>query len=249
MYLFLNVVFLIKLKGYIPHKISIFTAFMEIDFLDRNNFSIDWATVLFIITFATIVITRLTFPNRFDDFIKLGFSNKYLSTYRDSNNMKSSFTISMFFVQMVSLSLFVHYIISLIGYSDLHSFPFYIRILSILIFFVLVKYFVEKIIAVWFNAEDFAEQYNLVKVSYRSFLGLILFPVIAILFYNQFNVPYFLWIVVGLFLIFNGILFIMLLKNYQKLFSKFLFYFILYLCTFEIAPYVILYHWFVISKT
>ncbi len=113
----------------------------------------------------------------------------------------------------------------------------------------MVKYFVEKIIAVCFNAEDFAEQYNLVKVSYRSFLGLILFPVIAILFYNQFNVPYFLWIVVGLFLIFNGILFIMLLKNYQKLFSKFLFYFILYLCTFEIAPYVILYHWFVISKT
>lgn len=222
---------------------------MELYFLDRNNFSIDWATVLFVITFATIVVTRITFPNRFDDFIKLAFSNKYLSTYRDSNNMKSSFTIALFFVQMVSLSLFIHYIISLTGFSHLSSFPTYARILSILMFFVLVKYFIEKIIAVCFNAEDFAEQYNLVKVSYRSYLGLILFPVISILFYNQYQVPYFLWIVVGLFLIFNAILFILLLKNYQKLFSKFLFYFILYLCTFEIAPYVILYHWFVISRT
>ena len=131
----------------------------------------------------------------------------------------------------------------------LHSFSTYLRILSILMFFVLVKYFLEKIIAVCFNMEDFSEQYNLLKVSYRSFLGLILFPIVAILFYNNFNYPYFIWAVVGLFLLFNVILFILLLKNYQKIFSKFLFYFILYLCTFEIAPYVILYHWFVISKS
>ena len=242
-------VFLIKLKGFIPYKISIFTAFMEIEYLNRNNFSIDWATVLFILTLATIVINRITFPNRFEDFIKLAFSNKYLSTYRDSNNMKSSFTISMFFVQMISLSLFIHYIISATGITALNDFVSYARILSILMFFVLVKYFVEKIIAVCFNIEEFTDQYNLVKVSYRSFLGLVLLPIVAILFYNRFSFDYFIWIVMGIFILFNIILFVLLLKNYQKLFSNFLFYFILYLCTFEIAPYVILYHWFVVSKT
>jgi len=222
---------------------------MEIEYLNRNNFSIDWATVLFILTLATIVINRITFPNRFEDFIKLAFSNKYLSTYRDSNNMKSSFTISMFFVQMISLSLFIHYIISATGITALNDFVSYARILSILMFFVLVKYFVEKIIAVCFNIEEFTDQYNLVKVSYRSFLGLVLLPIVAILFYNRFSFDYFIWIVMGIFILFNIILFVLLLKNYQKLFSNFLFYFILYLCTFEIAPYVILYHWFVVSKT
>lgn len=222
---------------------------MEIDFLNRYNYSFDWATVLFVLTFATIVVTRLTFARRFEDFIKLAVSNKYLSTYRDTNNLKSGFTISMFFVQMVSLSLFVHYIISLTGFTALHSFSTYLRILSILMFFVLVKYFLEKIIAVCFNMEDFAEQYNLLKVSYRSFLGLLLFPIVAILFYNTFQYPYFIWAVVGLFVLFNIVLYGLLLKNYQKVFSKFLFYFILYLCTFEIAPYVILYHWFVVSKS
>ncbi|MBS7320492.1 MAG: DUF4271 domain-containing protein [Myroides sp.] len=222
---------------------------MEIDFLNRYNYSFDWATVLFVLTFATIVVTRLTFARRFEDFIKLAVSNKYLSTYRDTNNLKSGFTISMFFVQMVSLSLFVHYFISLTGFTALHSFSTYLRILSILMFFVLVKYFLEKIIAVCFNMEDFAEQYNLLKVSYRSFLGLLLFPIVAILFYNTFQYPYFIWAVVGLFVLFNIVLYGLLLKNYQKVFSKFLFYFILYLCTFEIAPYVILYHWFVVSKS
>ena len=195
------------------------------------------------------MVTRLTFARRFEDFIKLAVSNKYLSTYRDTNNLKSGFTISMFFVQMVSLSLFVHYFISLTGFTALHSFSTYLRILSILMFFVLVKYFLEKIIAVCFNMEDFAEQYNLLKVSYRSFLGLLLFPIVAILFYNTFQYPYFIWAVVGLFVLFNIVLYGLLLKNYQKVFSKFLFYFILYLCTFEIAPYVILYHWFVVSKS
>lgn len=222
---------------------------MEIDFLNRNYLSVDWATIMFVITFATIVVTRITFPNQFAEFIRLGFSNKYLKIYRDTNNMKSGFTVSMFFVQMISLSLFIHYIISLAGHEELDSFRSYIRILAILIFFVLVKYFVEKIIAVCFNAEEFAEQYNLVKVSYRSYLGLVLFPVVAVLFYNHFQSDYFLWVVLGLFLLTNSILFVLLLKNYQKLFTKFLFYFILYLCTFEIAPYIILYHWFVVSKS
>ncbi|MBA5792938.1 DUF4271 domain-containing protein [Flavobacterium sp. xlx-214] len=222
---------------------------MEIDFLNRNDFSVDWATLLFVVTFAAIVITRNAFPNRFEDFTKLAFSNKYLSTYRDTNNMKSTFNISMFFVQMVSISLFIHYIISLANFSELNSFRSYVRILSVLLFFVLVKYFIEKIIALCFDMEDFAEQYNLVKVTYRSYLGLLLFPIICILFYNNIQFDYFLWIVLGLFLLSNAILFFLLLKNYQKLFTKFIFYFILYLCTFEIAPYFILYHWFVVSKT
>lgn len=222
---------------------------MEIDFLNRNDFSVDWATLLFVVTFAAIVITRNAFPNRFEDFTKLAFSNKYLSTYRDTNNMKSTFNISMFFVQMVSISLFLHYIISLANFSELNSFRSYVRILSVLLFFVLVKYFIEKIIALCFDMEDFAEQYNLVKVTYRSYLGLLLFPIICILFYNNIQFDYFLWIVLGLFLLSNAILFFLLLKNYQKLFTKFIFYFILYLCTFEIAPYFILYHWFVVSKT
>lgn len=222
---------------------------MEIDFLHRNLSSLDWVTVLLVITFTAIVITKTTFPNQFNEFLKLGISNKYLSIYRDTNNMKSGFTITMFFVQMISFSLFIHYILSIASITQASSFRSYSRVLAVLMFFVLVKYFVEKIIAVCFNAEEFAEQYNLVKVSYRSFLGLALFPIISILYYNNFQSDYFIWVVLGLFLLTNIILFILLLKNYQKLFTQFLFYFILYLCTFEIAPYIILYHWFVVSKT
>jgi len=220
---------------------------MEMEFLYRDPLSVDWATILFVLTLTVIVVTRNAFPVRFSEFIRLGISNKYLSVYRDANNIKSGFTISMFVVQMISLSFFVHYLLSLFGHSPLDSFIAFTRVFSVLVFFILIKYFIEKIIAVCFGIEEFVEQYNLVKVTYRSFLGLILFPLAALLFYNHFLPNYLLWGTLVMFVLTNIALFILLLKNHQNSLRQFILYFILYLCTFEIAPYIILYHWFVIS--
>ncbi|HLW62598.1 MAG TPA: DUF4271 domain-containing protein [Flavobacterium sp.] len=217
------------------------------EFLYRDPLSVDWATMLFVLTLTVIVVTRNAFPVRFSEFIRLGISNKYLSVYRDANNIKSGFTISMFVVQMISLSFFVHYLLSLFGHSPLDSFIAFTRVFSVLVFFILIKYFIEKIIAVCFGIEEFVEQYNLVKVTYRSFLGLILFPLAALLFYNHFLPNYLLWGTLVMFVLTNIALFILLLKNHQNSLRQFILYFILYLCTFEIAPYIILYHWFVIS--
>src|SRR5690554_7202722 len=116
---------------------------MEVEFLHRDPLSVDWATILFVLTLAVIVVTRNTFPVRFAEFIRLGVSNKYLSVYRDANNMKSGFTISMFIVQMVSLSFFVHYLISLLVHSQLDIFFSFILVFCFFVFFVLIIYFIE----------------------------------------------------------------------------------------------------------
>ncbi|WP_256463650.1 DUF4271 domain-containing protein [Flavobacterium sp. HJ-32-4] len=42
----------------------------------------------------------------------------------------------------------------------------------------------------------------------------------------------------------NGITYLSSLKTYQNLIVSHLFYFILYLCALEIAPYYFLYYWF-----
>lgn len=220
---------------------------MELEILHREPLSVDWATLLFVATLGIIVITRNAFPVRFSEFLKLFFSNKYLSTYRDANNIKSGFTISLFVVQLVSLSILIHYGLAVLGFSDLDDVVSYVRASSVLLFFILIKYFIEQIIAVCFGIEEFAGQYNLVKLTYRSFIGLIMFPVVVMLFYSQLLSTYLLWGVFIAFILSNVVLFILLIKNHQKLISRFILYFILYLCTFEIAPYIILYHWFAIS--
>lgn len=204
----------------------------------------DWATILFVLSFVVIATTKSAFENRFADFAKLIYSDKYISIYKDSSNLKSAFTISLFFVQLISLAFFIHLSLSFFGYSSKTDWILYIRIITFLIFFILSKYLIEKIIATAFNIEEFTEQFNLQKVTFRTYIGLLLLPINIILFYYD-NISrnilmFFLCIV----LIVNVLTYLVSIKNYQNVIISKLFYFILYLCALEIAPYYFMYYWF-----
>ena len=204
----------------------------------------DWATVLFVLSFVVIATTKSAFENRFADFAKLIYSDKYITIYKDSSTLKSSFIISLFFVHIISLAFFIHLSLSFFGYASKLDWILYIQIITFLIFFILSKYLIEKIIATAFNIEEFTEQFNLQKVSFRTYIGLLLLPINIILFYYadiSRNILIFLLCIV---LIANVMTYLVSIKNYQSaIFSK-LFYFILYLCAVEIAPYYFMYYWF-----
>ena len=61
----------------------------------------------------------------------------------------------------------------------------YIQVFTFLAVFILSKYLIEKIISTTFQIEEFTEQFNLFKVSYRTYFGFILLPVNMILYYNS----------------------------------------------------------------
>ena len=204
----------------------------------------DWATVLFVLSFAIIAVTKSVFENRFADFANLIYSNKYIKVYKDSSNLKSTFTVSLFLVQVISLAFFVQITLSYFGYASKTDWLLYIQILTLLVFFILSKYLIEKIIATSFNIEEFMEQFNLQKVTYRTYIGLFILPFNIILFYyDSFskNIPL---LIIAIILIINALTYFISIKNYQNLIFSKLFYFILYLCALEIAPYYFMYYWF-----
>ena len=210
----------------------------------RITDSKDWATVLFVLSFAIIAVTKSVFENRFGDFANLIFSNKYNKVYRDSSHLKSGFTISLFFVQVISLAFFIQISLSYFGHASKTDWILYIQIFTFLTFFVLSKYLIEKIIATSFNIEEFMEQFNLQKVTYRTYIGLIILPLNIILFYyDSFsrNIPL---LIIAIILIMNILTYLISIKNYQNIIFGKLFYFILYLCALEIAPYYFMYYWF-----
>lgn len=220
---------------------------VEVNFHERILENKDWATILFVFSFALIALTKTAFENRFNDFLKLMISDKYLKIYKDSFYLMSWFTVILFFVQLLSLSFFIQLLLSYFGYTSKTDWLFYIRITTVTGVFILSKYLIEKIIAVIFNIEEFAENFNLKKVSYRTFIGVLLLPINFVLFYNN-NVS-----INAIYTILTVILFINIgtylnsLKIYQSLIFGKLFYFILYLCTLEIAPYYFMYYWFTTS--
>jgi hypothetical protein len=204
----------------------------------------DWATILFVISFAVIAMTKSAFENRFSDFAKLIYSDKYTNIYKDSSNLKSGFTISLFFVQIISLAFFIQLSLSFFGYASKTDWILYIQIITFLVFFILSKFLIEKIIATAFGIEEFVEQFNLQKVTFRTYIGLVILPINIILFYYDSisrNILIFFIVIV---LIINVFTYLVSIKNYQKIIFSQLFYFILYLCALEIAPYYFMYYCF-----
>lgn len=214
----------------------------KIELIPRVVENKDWITILFLLSVTIVVITKTAFENRFNDFVNLLFNNKYIKVYKDSSNLMTWFTILLFVVQLLSLSLFVQLVLTYFGYTTKTNWVTYIQIFTFLSFFILSKFLIEKIIATSFDIENFIEQFNLFKVSYRSYIGLMLLPINMVLYYTDFLNKQMIIIIFSILLIINIMTYLASLRNYQNsLFSK-MFYFILYICALEIAPYYFMYY-------
>lgn len=217
---------------------------LAIELHERITESKDWATLLFILCLGIVTVNKSISWVRFSEFIRLAYSSKYNKIYRDSGNLLDGFTVSMFVLQLISFSFFILLVIR--QFSDLktNTLILYIQIFTLLSVFVLSKYLIEKIIATAFKIEEFNEHFNLLKVNYRTYLSLVLLPINIILFYNSIDSSAILWVLISILFAVNMITYIVALKLYQNLLIRKIFYFILYLCTLEIAPYYFIYNWF-----
>ena len=203
----------------------------------------DWATVLFVLAISIIALNKTVFSVRFNEFIKLGYSDKYNKVYKDTNNLLSWFTFSMFVIQLISFSFFILLMLSYFNYTKIDNYITYIQIVTFLFVFILSKFLIEKIIGTTINSESIVDQFNLIKVNYRAFLGFVLLPINIILYYNSWPIKAVFYIILTIFLLYNVFTYYFLVKTYQKTILGNLFYFILYLCTLEILPYYFMYYW------
>ena len=204
----------------------------------------DWATILFVVALMLVAITKSVFENRFSDYMNLIFSDKYIKVYRDSSHLRSGFTVALFIVQLISFAFFIQLMLAYFGFASKTDWILFIQIFTFLTVYILGKFLVEKIIATSFNIEEFTEQFNLQKVSYRTYIGLLLLPIDIILFYNDTLPKNLIFSFIAMLLIVNMLTYLISLKNYQNLLFGKIFYFILYLCALEIAPYYFMYYWF-----
>ena len=202
----------------------------------------DWATCVFVFSFVLIAVTKTAFEGRFSDFLRILVSDKYIKVYKDTSHLMSGFTILLFLVQIISFSFFIQLLLHYFGYVSKNDWIVFLRIFTFFTVFVLSKFLIEKIVAAVFNIEEFTEQFNLQKVSYRTFIGMILLPVNIYLFYNNSLSNVFIYSVIGVILAINLYSYLVSLKIYQNLLIGKLFYFILYLCALEIVPYYFIYY-------
>jgi len=210
--------------------------------IERYITSNDLLTIIILLVLLLLSLAKTLFQNRFEDFISLAASGKYLMIKSKEYKLLFGFNVLMLTVHILSVSLFVFLTFRLLTTQTLEgSGNLLLRIITAYSFIVLLKITVEKIIANVFDIDDTIDSYIFQKQTYLNFISLIVFGLSLFLVYSDIpSLPLFYLIIALIFTALSYTLYAIVKKN-LRLISRYWFYFILYLCALEIAPYVVLY--------
>ncbi len=212
------------------------------DFSERLIESSDWATYLLVACFILYALSKYFYPKRFHEFSLLPVNNQYFFAHGKNDELNHPFNMMLFVGQIISVSIFVYLLFDVFNPKEVQSNEWlFVQICTGYTAFVLIKFSLEKIIGSIFSLDHLINDYLYQKLSYRNFFGILFF--IGNLFFLYAFHPSAITLVTfaSAIVLLNAIA---LLYSYKKkgnlIFDNF-FYFILYLCALEIAPYIILY--------
>ncbi len=201
----------------------------------------DWITLLFILCFILLALAKISYPQRFEEFISLLNSGKFIAFKGKENKAFHAFNILLLIIQILAVSIFIFIAYRYFFESSLPPIIIYIRILIAYTCLILLKAGIEKIIGNIFELDEKMDYYLFQKISYRNFISLFLLVVSLFMVYSIDPSATIIGISGALVIIANAIALFIIYRKNQSLLSANWFYFILYLCALEIAPYIILY--------
>ena len=212
-----------------------------LDYTLRSIESLDWITLTLVGIFALLAVTRFAYPRRFSEFIQLPITDKYFSLQGKGYEINHPFNVLLFSIQVLCFSLFIFLLLSVFQPNMIAGQWFFIQLTTGIVVFVLLKYVFEKIIAHIFSIEEVINRYLYEKLSYASLLALLLLIGNILFFYIVNPSKLLLWIAMGIILLLFVISLFSSFKRNGNIILTHFFYFILYLCALEIAPYIIVY--------
>ncbi len=211
----------------------------------RHIVSNEIFTILITVGLITIAMAKLVSPKRFNDFILVLAHDKYLKIYSKERRFFDAFGSLLFINLTLSVSVFCY-----IAYQQIMDSPGVVLNIIFKIglgvsIFTLAKMYTERLVGNIFEINQLLDEYIFQKISFKNYLGLLLVPINAFLIYSYKPTITTIISITSILLIINVISLISSFKTHQTLIKNNLFYFILYLCILEFAPYIFLYKVFI----
>jgi hypothetical protein len=202
-------------------------------------------TILIIASLLIVAMAKLVSPKRFSDFVFVFGRSKYLKIYAREQKFFDRFDALLFANLVVSSAIFIFILYQYITDTSTISINLMFKLAFGVGAYLLIKVLIERLIGSLFEIDKLIDEYLFQKITYKNYLGLILLPINAVLIFNLTPSLNLFYVIGGALLLVNIIGLITSFKTHQSLIKNNLFYFILYLCALEIAPYIILYKVFV----
>lgn len=206
--------------------------------LEKITYNNNWITILLLILFASIVLLKILNARKLKEsfFALLNFT---LIEDKDAEGASffDPFQIVIFLFSIATISFFLFNV-------KLHFFPdnssdfssFFTFFVGLLFYFLLKRIF-EHALSILFLIKNRLKFFQISKSNYLYSISFLLYIAIILFEYAKINKVFIFYFAAFLFLI--RFVFI-LVRNKKLIFNK-LFYFILYICAFEIAPLFVLF--------
>ncbi len=219
----------------------------------RQVISNDFYTILLLLSCVSLAVTNRVYPKRFKNFFSILYHYIYFKKYAKEANLFDSFNVVLFGNFILNSSIFSYLILGYFFPDYTITFlPYTILFSCCYIAFLILKVLFQNTIASVFSIEKITINFVFLKLSYKNLIGILLLPINAILLYSTYtsviNYTYLFLSFIVLLLIINFFGFINFIKLNRSKIIPYIFYFILYICTLEITPYVILFKLFKINS-
>jgi hypothetical protein len=206
--------------------------------LEKIAYSNNWVTEVLLLLFLSVVLLKLLDAKRlkknFFGFFKVNFIE---DEDLDNNKFLDTFEIVIFFFLVTVLSLLTHSFILYKSPTISDSFSTFLNVFLVLLMYFLTKRILEIVFSFLFLIKESIQVFSFYKARTLYSLSFLLYIAIVLCEYAGINQLYSYY--------FAGFLFIARFVLYfpgnkNLIFNK-LFYFILYICAFEIAPLFVLF--------
>jgi hypothetical protein len=205
----------------------------------KNESGFNWLTGILIICFIIYTVTQFLYSKRLKQIFKAAVARRYVNQLvREGGLFNERISIGLLFIFFITATTFIfqgtRYILNI---QFPHPELTFCAIFACLLLFWLLKVTMIKFLGFVFKNEAAASEHNLTGLIYFEIIGLILLPLSLPAVFQD---PQ-LFSKIGLFVILAGLLINLsrgfMVGLYNTKFS--IFYLILYLCTLEILPLVV----------
>lgn len=208
--------------------------------ISQNN---DWMAFVFLMILFLLTLNKLFFNDRILHTSTLFLQKRFLLIYynKEKSVVFNLFQVIFFLIKILVISLIAYHInVFFKIYENINGLKGYSILLGGVVIYFLFHYLIGVFIAEILN---FGKIYNKIvyeKISYFNNLILWVLPFLIIYTYTHSFNTFFFNILFFLSLLLLAIRYGLLLYNNKNLIFNNIFYFILYLCALEIAPFVII---------
>jgi len=134
--------------------------------MERIISNTDWFIYMWLLSLLLLSIAKLINENKFSEFVVISINKKFfLTAQREDNYLFNLFNSILFLVQIISLSLFLYQVLQLLSLVSDPGILGFIKIAAYLTGFVLLKFFLEKLIGYIIGLNEFVNQFNQAQLS------------------------------------------------------------------------------------